>query len=291
MTTTSRPGLDDHVRAAVTHLRDRELDAPDVFLLMSTGVGLFTERLSGVLEIPLAEVPEVPELWREGVLVTGRLGELVVWAMDDATGDPLDEEPPSWVGGFPVWMAAGSGAVILVHTSAGSALPGPDGGATSAPVGGFGFLRDHLNLSGGTPLLGLGESRLGPLFPDLSQLHHLGLRHAALERAQTQGFPAAEVICACTAGPSLETQAERTMLSRLGAEVSVQNLATPLLAAGHAGLACLAIVAVTDEGDAASDVARLVDSAGPFQAALEDLLVSLTGDLTEAVRVLDEELD
>ena len=69
------------MRAAVTHLRDRDLDAPDVMLLMSTGVGLFTERLSGVLEVPLAEVPEVPALWSEGVMVTGRLGELVVWAL------------------------------------------------------------------------------------------------------------------------------------------------------------------------------------------------------------------
>jgi purine-nucleoside phosphorylase len=142
---------------------------------------------------------------------------------------------------LPVWLAAAAGAQLLVHASAGSALPAqPEGAPFAAP--GPAVLRDHLNFSGSTPLLGLGESKLGPALPrPLAPAPRRPARRGAGARGAL-GIPLAEAIAACTLGPALETPAERRMLARLGADVSVPNLATPLLAAGHAGLAVLAIV-------------------------------------------------
>ena len=122
-----------------------------------------------------------------------------------------------------------------------------------------------------------------------AQLHHLGLRRAALERAETLGLSAAEAVVACTAGPTLETPAERRMLARLGADVSIQSLAVPLLAAGHAGLSVLAVVAVVAGGERAGDVGRLVAQAARAEPALNDLLLALTGDLERAVAALSRE--
>jgi purine-nucleoside phosphorylase len=188
---------------------------------------------------------------------------------------------------MPVWLAAAAGALACVHTSAGSAL-----GVQPPRVPCQGVLRDHVNFSGATPLLGLGESRLGPLFPDLSHLHHAGLRAAALERAEALGIPAWEAIAACTLGPALETRAERAMLAHLGADVSVPDLATPLLAAGHAGLAVLALVAVTDAHADGADVRSVLQAASVLQPALEDLLLALGPDLAEtAARLAAESED
>jgi purine nucleoside phosphorylase len=224
------------------------------------------------------------------VLRADALGELPVWLLEDVSGEPILDEPVSpWMRGLPVWLAAAAGAALCVHVSAGSALPGEAAGRVPLAPRSLAVLSDHVNFSGSTPLLGLGESKLGPLFPDLSGLHHAGLRAAALARARALGIGAAEAVGACTLGPALETPAERHMLARLGADVAVPGLATPLLAAGHAGLALLAIVAVADAGGAGADVRGVVEAAGVLQPALEDLLLALVPDLAATAGALAAE--
>ena len=291
MPTSAARSLDETVRCVCERLKERNVPAPDALFLLATGMGQLPDHLLSSREIDLGEIPEVPEPWRSRVLVAGRMSDSAIWILEDAADDPLEIEPgEAWVRGLPLWIAAACGAALCVHTSAGSALVAEDGASTPlAPVGGFALVRDHLNVSGATPLVGLGGSTLGPLFPDQTRLHHLGLRRAALQRAEEQGIPAAEVVAACTAGPALETPAERRMLARLGAEVAVQSLAWPLLAAVHAGLSVLSIVVVTDAGGAPTDVARLVETAADAGPALEDLLVSLIEDVRGAVRALEEE--
>jgi hypothetical protein len=81
------------------------------------------------------------------------------------------------------------------------------------------------------------------------------------------------------------------MLARLGADVAVPNLAAPLLAAGHAGLAVLALVAVTDGGAGPTDVKRVVEAAGALQPALEDLVLALVPELETTADALAAEAD
>jgi purine-nucleoside phosphorylase len=230
------------------------------------------------VRVPFAKIDGAPDAWRETTLYIGRLGELTVWLVDDAPGAAEDgghEEPgePAWARGFPVWLAASAGASVIVHASAGYALPS----AAQVAPGTLALVRDHVNVSGRTPLLALGSSDLGPLFPDTSQLHNAELREAALKLADSMGVKAVEAVVACVAGPCLETAAERAFWARAGADVAVQELQNPLIAAAHAGFAALAIVCVTDAGEGASDVKGIVTRADALAAALEDLLLGLSG--------------
>ncbi len=285
-TTRSRSPLDEAVGAICRRLAERSVPPPQALFLMATGASLFAERLSHGVEVELGSLGGFGAPWDEEVLHAGRLGGLDAWLLSDVSGEPVVDARAAWTRGLPLWVAAAQGACVCVHTSAGSALAPEDRERPHVPLGGFAVVRDHLNLSGETPLRGLGDSDLGPLFPDLSLLHHLGLRRAALEHAEKLGLPAAEAIAACTPGPALETPAERRMLARAGADVAVQSLAVPLLAAAHAGLAVLAIVAVVDADGAPTDVARLVELAAQAEPSLEDLLLELTEDLERAVAVL-----
>lgn len=276
--------LDDSVALTLEGLEDRSLARPDALFLLATGAEAWAEVLSGGQELELADLDGVPERWRGELLRTGRLGGLEVWAVDDVSGEPCASSAPAWEAGFPVWLAAKAGAVLCVHASAGAWLTPTE----RSLVGGFAVLRDHLNLSGSSPLLGLGESRLGPLFPDQSRVHHVGLRRAALDAAEALAVPATDAVAACLAGPALETPAERRMLARLGADVSVQALAPPLLACAHAGLACLALVAITDAAseDESTHLAQLVERALRAAPILERLLTSLGPELERAAAVL-----
>ena len=293
---TTRSSLDSDVHSAQRALSEAGVPKPRVVFLMATGSSALQEALTQTTEFELADVPGVPALWQREWLHAGHLGELPVWLFDDVSGDPLEPEPQAaWTRAFPVWLAAKAGARVGVHTSAGCALRPESGASEGEPSGrslrpgSFAFARDHVNLSGRTPLLGLGPSELGPLFPDQSLLHHLGLRHSALERADALGLQAAEAVVACTAGPALETPAERRLYARAGADVAVQSLATPLIAAAHAGIAMLSIITVTDAGDGPSDVGELVRLASVTEPALADLLAVLSDDLAAAADVLDEE--
>jgi hypothetical protein len=288
MSPARSPSLDAAIGRAANALAAARVPAPDVLFLMATGVHGFGERLSGVREIALEEIAGIVEPWKGATLVSGRARGLSVWAIDDLASEPGFDELPPWAAGFPAWLAAASGASLCVHTSAGCLLPG-EHGASGLVLGGFALTRDHLNLSGRSPLIGLGESRLGPLFPDFSGLHHLGLRRAALDAAQALGLDAGEAVVACTAGPALETEAERGMLARLGADVAVQALAAPLHACGHAGLASLSIVALVDDGRKPAEIGRLLERARAAEPSLEELLGALFDDLEPLARALARE--
>lgn len=282
------PRLDDAVDAAALHLGEA-VPAPDLLLLLGTGPGTLAGSLRSSRRLLLADVPGVPRPWRESELVVGRLGDLEAWLVEDAPGDlefgeggaPID---PPWTRAFPIWLAAAAGAGLCVLTAAGGSVVE----ALTPP--GLAVVRDHLNLSGRTPLEGLGETRLGPLFPDQTQVLHAGLRVRALELAEARGIPLVEAVAAGTAGPALATPAERRWYRAAGAEVFAQELSAPLLACAHAGLAALALVAITDRDDEPLRMAELVARADACAPALEDLVLALRDDLASVAAELAEEL-
>lgn len=281
--------LDDCVDAAAQDLAGRDLPPPDVLLFLGTGLGTLPSALLGSVSTGLADIPGVPEIWREGELVHGQLAGARAWLLADAPGDlefgeggGPDNAP--WERAFPIWLAAACGANLCVHTAAGGSL------VSDLRPPALGVLSDHLNLSGSTPLLGLGETRLGPLFPDQGHVHHAGLRAIACERARARGIDLSERVAACVAGPALTTPAERRWYARTGADLFVQGLAGPLLACAHAGLPTLTLVAVTDSGEEPLRMAELVQRAEQCAPALEEILLAMAPDLAAASAELAEEL-
>ncbi|HVS08653.1 MAG TPA: hypothetical protein VMS76_02175 [Planctomycetota bacterium] len=275
--------LDDAAYAAAAALGRAGVAEPTALVLVATGIGLLPGRLRGGGRIPLERAEGVPPAWRGALLHHGELNGLAVWLLEDAALE-VQEGEPAWSAAFPVWMAAAAGASSLVHVSAGSALPAEKGSGHALPLGALALLADHINLSGSTPLIGLGESRLGPLFPDVGALHDSELRKGALAICERLGLHGVEAVAACTAGPALETPAERRWYARAGAQVSVQRLAAPLLAAAHAGLGVLAISVVASATDAPLDMARIAAAARELAPAIDDLLWELSAEVQRRAR-------
>ncbi|MBK7643999.1 MAG: hypothetical protein IPJ19_13275 [Planctomycetes bacterium] len=281
--------LDRSVEATLGELAERGIAAPHALFLLGTGAGLLPQKLRQGGALPLRELESAPRAWRELELFHGELAGVPVWILEDAPGAPelgntLPADEPAWVAGWPCWLAASAGASVCVHTSAGPALPLAEVGA--AEPGMIAIVRDHLNLSGRTPLVGLSESRLGPLFPDQSRLHHEELRKLALARARKLGLPCCEAVVACVGGPALETPAERRYWARAGADVAVQELVHTLHACAHAGLSVLELVAVTDRGESVQDMAGLVAQSLAIAPGLEDLLFELAPAIGAAAAAL-----
>lgn len=293
----SHPTLDESVYSASKELRGRGAPDPDVMFLMATGVGLLPSSFEVTWKLPLANVAGIPHAWRGQELIAAERRDATYWFLEDAPGESgfpssggasLIEAP--WVPAFPAWLAACSGASLCVHTSAGSLL-----GDHSDPGGPqLGLVRDHINLSGRTPLYGLGDSRVGPIFPDQSRIHNEGLRKSAVALAEKLGIQVLEGTVACTAGPAMETPAEQEFYARVGADFAVQNLAAPLIAMSHAGLACLAVVALLNDKStpdgSVGEVRSILDRSEALAPAMEELLVALTPELSKLSFELREEV-
>ena len=280
--------LSDTVHGARDAFGEAGIPAPEVLFFLETGSRPLTQSVSSLRTIELAGIEALPGAWRSSELHTGLLGDARVWLLDDSPAEDSVHAPgtPAWIRAFPCWLAAACGATLCVHTSAGITLEASEG----LQVGALALVKDHINLSGHTPLAGIGETPLGPLFPDQTRVHHAGLREQVLRRARERGIEAGEAVAACTLGPNLSTPAELGWYTAAGADVAVQDLAAPLIACAHAGLAALAVVALTDSGRDPLRLQQIVERSEACAPALEDLLTTCAGDFAEVARELEEEL-
>lgn len=284
-----RTSLDSAIQSATAWLTERSAPRPDGLLLLGTGLGTLVGQLANREEWPLHDLPGAPPVWQEATLHRGTCSGAELWLLEDSAGDlPFEAyaspERPAWERGFPVWLAAAAGSPLLLQTSAGHGLH--DGYA----LGDLMVIEDHINVSGSTPLLGLGSTRLGPLFPDQTSLHHPGLRHRAQEGLLALGAELPSGVAACLAGPSLATPAELRWLSQTPAQVAIQDVAGPWIAAAHAGMSLLALTVIGSLPSSKPSMTDLLTSMNTSAPLLEDLLLRLLPELPALAHELRAEV-
>lgn len=143
--------------------------------------------------------------------------------------------PQTVVHGVRTAVAAGCRVVVLTNAAGGIR----EGLRVGQPV----LIRDHLNLTGRSPLAGPPPpAGLPPRFADLTDLYSARLR--ALARAAAPEL--AEGVYAALPGPHYETPAEIAMLRTLGADLVGMSTAMEAIAARHLGAEVLAISLVTN---------------------------------------------
>jgi purine-nucleoside phosphorylase len=135
------------------------------------------------------------------------------------------------------------------------------------------LLRDHLNLTGASPLIGPHEPAFGPRFPDQSRVYSTRLRGLLVGGGQRLR----PGVYAGLLGPSYETPAEIRMLQRLGADavgMSTVHEAIALNAMG-ADVAGLSLVTNLAAGISPTPLAHAeVVAAGKQAAAALTALVT-----------------
>ena len=141
--------------------------------------------------------------------------------------------PATVVHGVRTAILAGCRTVVLTNAAGGIGA----GLSVGQPV----LIRDHLNLTGRSPLTGPPPSR-GPRFADLTDLYSPRLR--ALARDADPSL--AEGVYAMMPGPHYETPAEITMLARLGADLVGMSTVLEAIAARQLEAEVLGISLVTN---------------------------------------------
>lgn len=109
------------------------------------------------------------------------------------------------------------------------------------------LITDHINLMGGSPLIGPNDDTLGERFPDMSDAYTATLRHLARRIALEERIPLREGVLVAVHGPSLETRAEYRFLRLIGADAVGMSTVPEVIAAVHSRLRVVAFSMLTDE--------------------------------------------
>jgi purine-nucleoside phosphorylase len=189
-------------------------------------------------EIPLADLGGFPPPTVPGHVAMARsltIGQVRVLAYLGRVHLYEGHEPASVVHGVRTAAAAGCRVVVLTNAAGGIRA----GYQAGQPV----LIRDHLNLTGRSPLTGPPPpAGFAPRFTDLTGAYSLRLRALAHGVDPTL----AEGVYAALPGPHYETPAEIRMLRVLGADLVGMSTVLETIAARHLGMEVLAISLVTN---------------------------------------------
>jgi purine-nucleoside phosphorylase len=216
---------------AAAALRERlGVDAVDCAVVLGSGWGGAADALGQPsAEIHTADLPHFlapVAVGHAGLVRSYDVGGRVVVAFLGRTHLYEGHGPGPVAHAVRTVAAAGARAVLL--TNANGSLRADWGTGTGV------LLRDHLNLTGATPLL-------GARFVDLTEAYSARLRSVALAAHPEL----VEGVYAMLRGPHYETVAEAHALQRVGADVLGMSTVLETIAAREAGLDVLGLSVVT----------------------------------------------
>jgi purine-nucleoside phosphorylase len=229
------------ITAALAAIRERYTGAPDIAIILGTGLGALGREISLETSLDYAYIPGFPLSTVEshtGRLLFGTLGGKQVVAMQGRfhryEGYTLQQVT------FPVRVMRALGARVLVVSNA-SGVMNP-----LWNTGEIMLIADHINLLGDNPLVGPNDDALGPRFPDMSEPYDAELRAHAREVAVQSKMILREGVYAAVTGPNLETRAEYRLLRNAGADVVGMSTVPEVIVAVHGGMRVLGVSILTD---------------------------------------------
>jgi purine-nucleoside phosphorylase len=249
-------------------VRDASSLVPRLGMVLGSGLGGLADEIEDRVEIPFEEMPGWPAPsvpGHSGRLILGILRGLPVAClrgrlhMYEGLSERLVVEPALLMGRL--------GAPVLLLTNA-------SGGVNPAfAPGTLMVMRDHINLTGRSPLMGPNDDVLGPRFPDMTEVWDGELRARLHAAGRAEDVALAEGVYLGLTGPTYETPAEVRMIRDLGADAVGMSTVMEAVAAHWAGTRVCGVSLVTNAGAGLSptplthaEVVEAADQAGPHLA-------------------------
>jgi purine-nucleoside phosphorylase len=214
---------------------------PRIALVLGSGLGAFADEFSHSVKIPYAKIPHFSRS-----TAIGHAGQLVLGTVDGVPLAGMQGRVHLYEGysakqvAFPmrVFSRMGVKAVILTNAAGGINLGYSEGALVA--------LRDHINLQGANPLIGLNDDRFGPRFPDMTRAYDPDFRRFVSAEGEKLKLNLHEGVYLALAGPNYETPAEIHAFRTLGADLVGMSTVPEVLAARHSGIRVLGISCVTN---------------------------------------------
>ena len=216
-------------------------DVPEVAIVLGSGLGAFADSLDEPVTLPYDALPHWPQsnvVGHAGRLVVGYAAGKRVAALSGRVH--VYEGHPMAAVVFAVRVMARLGVPSLILTNAAGGIN------TSFAQGALMVIDDHINLMGSNPLIGPNDDRMGPRFPDMSEVYSYRLRGTADEAAAAAGIEVRHGVYVAVNGPSYETPAEIRAFRTLGADAVGMSTVPEAIAARHMAMEVLGISCITN---------------------------------------------
>ncbi|MCX6108987.1 MAG: purine-nucleoside phosphorylase [Proteobacteria bacterium] len=208
---------------------------PATLVVLGSGFKDFAAEVEGSTSIDMGEIPYFPQpkvAGHGGALVLGTIAAQPVAVLTGRVHLYEGFTPDQVV--YPLRALAALGVERVLLTNASGSLD------PAVAPGQVVLVRDQINFTGTSCLVGAAGRAFGPLFVDMGQAFD-GAWAARIKAVAPQ---VTDGIYVGVLGPSYETPAEARMLAGLGAQVVGMSTVQEVMAARHLGLkvACLSFV-------------------------------------------------
>lgn len=232
----------ERINETTEFLRARGMVNPDAGIILGTGLGGLTEKISNRIEIDYKDIPNFPVSTVEGhagKLIYGDFGRKKIVAMQGRFHYYEGYGPENVA--LPVRVLKYLGVKCLFLSNAA-------GGVNPAfHIGDIMIITDHINLLP-NPLIGQNDDRIGPRFPDMGEAYDKYLIKKALMMAEDHNIRVHKGIYLSTSGPTFETPAEYKYFRTIGADAVGMSTTPEVIVARHMNLPCFAVSIITDLG-------------------------------------------
>ena len=145
------------------------------------------------------------------------------------------------------------------------------------------MIKDHIKMTGASPLCGPNDESFGPRFFDMTDAYSKEMRAVARECAKRHEIKVHEGVYFFFTGPQFETPAEVRAARILGGDAVGMSTVTEVLTAAHCGIPVLGFSMISNMGAGILDqplsgeeVTEIAQKAGPmFAEYLADVIRSL----------------
>lgn len=261
---------------AVRFIRARVSSHPKVGIILGTGLSGFAEELTDRQEIPYRRIPHFVEstvAGHAGKLVFGLLEGIPVVMMAGRfhyyEGYSLQEVT------FPVRVLKHLGVERMMITNVSGAL------RPEYKAGDIMVVRDHINLLPANPLRGPNDERIGPRFPDMTQVYDNEIIKRAEEIGKEQSINIHTGVYVSMPGPSLETPAERKFLQIIGADAVGMSTVPEVIVCKHMGLPVNVFSIISNELHMETSMEEVIAVAKSGEPRLKALIKSILTGLIE----------
>ncbi len=235
--------------------------APDVAIVLGSGLGQLADKIENPVVIPYTEVPNFVQstaIGHKGNLIFGTLGGKKVIAMQGRfhyyEGYTMEQVV------FPIRVLCYLKVkALFVSNAAGGMNP-------AFRVGNLMIIRDHINLLP-NPLIGKNIDEMGPRFPDMTRPYDLELIKLAESIAAEKNIKLQKGIYIAGTGPTYETPAEYAFFKSTGADAVGMSTIPEVIVARHCGVRVFGMSVITNE---AHDLDK--ETSDDFQNNHEDVM-------------------
>jgi len=234
----------DKIQETVNYLKEKTNYAPEVGVILGSGLGSFINDLEIDFVIEYKDIPNFPVSTvkgHKGALVFGKIGDKQVVAMQGRfhyyEGYNMKEVT------FPIRVMKYLGVNnLIVSNASGGVNP-------SYKVGDVVIIKDHINFFPEHTLRGINDERMGSRFVNMSEPYSKKMISLAKKIAKNENIEVKDGIYLSLQGPTFETLAEYKMVKAVGADCVGMSTVPEVIVAKHMDMNCFGLSVITDMGD------------------------------------------